>query len=190
MSYKIYADVNAAINIVVQGKNTGVSITQSDGTVYNTNSAGAITVPLADEDFTNAIIKDFPLSQYGNPYSPALNITVSGLNLVFNSSIPLFMGGLYLMVPTQTLTLGANSTYNIYVQTIQGVPSYKFSLSEEPETSVNMFIGKAVTNASTITSNTITIVSRFSMYRASTTQRGGSFPVSTGHPSQTGSIGW
>lgn len=190
MAYKIVADVNSASNIVVQGKNTGVSITQSDGTVYNTNSAGAINVPLATEDFTNKIISNFPLSQYGNPYSPALNITVSGLNLVFNSPVPLFIGGLYLQVPAQTLTLTANATYNIYVRTSQGVPSYKFSTTEQPETSVNMFIGKAVTNATTITSNTVALVSRFSNYRASTTQQGSAFPVSTGHPAQTGSIGW
>lgn len=190
MAYKIKADVNTAKNVVVQNKNTGVSITTNDGTVYNTNSAGAITVPVATEDYTNNIIRDFPLSQYGSPYDAALNITSSGLNLNFNKVIPLFMGGLNTTVPTQTITLGASRTYNVYVGLSMGVPSYHVSTSEEPETNVNMFIGKVTTSASAVTSNTITIVSRFSNYRASTTKIGGAFPVSTGNPTQTGTINW
>lgn len=190
MSYKIKADVNTAKNVVVQNKNTGVSITTNDGTVYNTNSAGAINVPVATEDYINSTIRDFPLSQYGSPYDTALNITSSGLNLVFNKVIPLFMGGLNISVPTQTISLGANRTYNVYVGLSMGVPSYHVNTSEEPETNVNMFIGKVITNASAVTSNTIATVSRFGNYRASTTNIGGAFPVSTGYPTQTGTINW
>lgn len=190
MAFTIKSDVNAGKNIVVQGKNSGVSITTNDGTVYNTNSAGAVTVPVANEDFVNDTIRDFPLSQYGDPYDTVLNITSSGLNLNFNKVIPLFMGGLYVLTPTQSITLAANRTYNVYVGLSLGIPSYHVNTAEEPETNVNMFIGKVVTNASSVTSNGIAQVSRFSNYRASTTQRGGAFPVSTGHPTQTGTINW
>ena len=190
MAFTIKSDVDVGKNIVVQGKNSGVSITTTDGTVYNTNSAGAVTVPVVTEDGVNDTIREFPLSQYGDPYDTVLNITSTGLNLNFNKVIPLFMGGLYVQAPTQSIILSANTTYNVFVSLSMGVPSYHINTAEEPETSVNMFIGTVVTNGSSVTANNITQVSRFSNYRASTTQRGGSFPVSTGHPTQTGTINW
>lgn len=195
MTFKIKADVNAAKNIVVQKKNTGVSVTTRDGTVYNTNSAGEVTVPVADSDYTSDIIRDFPLSQYGDPYNPALNITSAGFILQFNKIVPLFIGGTYIMVPAQLLDLNAkgtaqSKTINIYVQLELGVPSYHFNTAEEAETNVNMFIGKVTTNATSITAININPISRFGVYRASTTNVGGAFPVSTGHPTQTGTINW
>lgn len=195
MAYKIKADVNAAKNIVVQGKNTGVSVTTSDGTVYDTSSTGTITVPVASKDETNGIVREFPLSQYGDPYDTVLNITSSAFNLSFNKIIPLFMSGLFVNIPVQTLNLNsggnaANKTFNIYVSLKLGAPSYHFSLSNEAETNVNMFIGKVVTNGTAVTSINITQVSRFGVYRASTTNIGAAFPVSTGHPTQTGTINW
>lgn len=190
MSFKIKADVNLGKNIVVQNKNTGVSVTTGDGTVYNTNSAGEITVPVATSDYTSSTLRDFPISQYGDPYNTGLNMSSSGLNLSFNSQIPLFMTGLYMQIPTQTLSLVANRTYNVYVGLTMGIASYHVNTAEEPETSVNMFIGKVVTNASAVTSNTVAVVSRFGNYRASTTKIGGAFPVSTGLPTQSGIINW
>lgn len=195
MTFKIKADVNSAKNIVVQNKNTGVSVTTGDGTVYNTNSNGEVTVPVADKDYTNDIIRDFPLSQYGDPYNPELNISGSGFNLQFNNIVPLFLGGLYVLVPGQVLNLNVNNnaqnrTINIYVRLELGIPSYHFNFAEEAETNVSMFIGKVTTNSTSITSVNINPISRFGVFRASTTNIGGAFPVSTGHPTQTGTINW
>lgn len=196
MSFKIKADVNTAKNVVVQNKNTGLSITTQSGDVYNTDGSGRIVVPVADKDYTNYIVREFPLSQYGELYDNAnLNISSTGFVLNFNREVSVFIGGLYDMVPVQSLNLNvnnnaANKTINIYVQLELGVPSYHFNISEEGETPTNMFIGKVTTNGSAITNININAVSRFSVYRASATNIGGAFPVSSGHPTQTGTINW
>lgn len=195
MSFKIKAHVNAAKNIVVQDKNTGVSVTTLDGTVYNTNSAGELNVPVADTDYTNDNLRNFPLSQYGDPYDTSLGIVSSGFTLSFNKDIPLFLNGLYFLIPPSSINLNINNDaqnkkINIYVKLRLGFPEYFFSFNDEPETNVNMFIGTVNTNSSSITSININHVSRFGVYRPSTSNIGAAFPVSTGHPTQSGTINW
>lgn len=195
MSYKFRTDVNTATQVKVQGKNTGLSITSGSGDVYNTNSTGEITFPVLTTDDVDYITLELPLSQYGELYdNSSLGITSTGLNLNFTRIVPMFMAGIYYKVPTQTITLASapsgTYTYNIYVGLELGVPLYSASRAENVENEIQMFIGTVTVSTSSITSINVNRVSRFGTYRPSTTQKGSSFPVSTGHPSQTGTINW
>ena len=190
---KIYkANVNTAAPVVVQNKTTGIEITDGKGNIYSTTETGNITVPLVTEDQTNYIIREFPLSQFGDMYDDdILNITSSTNIISFNEEIPVFMSGVYFKIPSYSTTLTLNNTtYYVYVNMVQGTASYNISSTEEPETDVNMFIGTVQTGTGVISSINISKVSRFSTFRPSINQIGGAFPVSTGHPSQTGTINW
>lgn len=196
MAFVIKAHVNAAKNIVVQNKNTGLSITTNTGTYY-ANTNGAITVPLVTKDDANYILRELPLSQFGDLYdSSSFNITSNGFVLTFNKAIPMFMAGVLTYMPIASYNLAlyntpaTNQTFCVYVKLDQGEPTYDFSVREQSETEVCMFVGKITTNATQVTSNSISKVSRFSTYRPSITKIGAAFPVSTGNPAQTGTINW
>lgn len=195
MAYKFISDVDLTAQAKVQGKNSGLTITSGTGEVYNTTSAGEITFPLLDKDDVDYITLELPLSQYGELYdNTALNITSSGLNLMFNREVPLFMGGIYFKIPTQTIPLQApaSGTYNyfIYVVLDLGKPTYIAQRAEGLENEISMYIGNVVVSSSAITFINVNRVSRFGTYRPSVNQQGSAFPVSTGHPAQTGTINW
>ncbi|WP_416469719.1 hypothetical protein [Salmonella enterica] len=195
MSMKYITDVNAASQIKVQNKNTGLSITAGTGQVFNTNSSGEITFPVLTTDDVNYITSELPLSQYGELYDDnSLNITATGFNLTFNREIPLFMSGKYFKVPLQSIPLappsGGSYTYYIYVRLVLGEPIYTALRSEGQETETSMFIGTAIVSTTGITNINVNRVSRFNIYRPNVTQKGASFPVSTGHPAQSGTINW
>lgn len=195
MPLQYRTDVNAAGQIKVQNKTTGVSITSGNGQVYSTTSSGAITFPVLTTDDVDYITLELPLSQFGELYeNTSLNITSTGLVLKFNRIIPLFMSGIYYDVPVQNITAQAatsgTATYYVYVKLELGAPKYFISRTEGVENEITMFIGTITVSTTTITAININKVSRFGTYRPSTTQKGSSFPVSTGHPSQTGSINW
>lgn len=195
MPLKYRTDVNAAGQIVVQGNTTGLTITSGNGQVYPTTTDGAITFPVLTTDDVDYITLELPLSQFGELYeNTSLNITNTGLSLRFNRSIPLFMSGIYYDVPVQNITVPAASsgtmTYYVYVNLELGTPGYFISSTEGVENEITMFIGTINVSTTTITSININKVSRFGTYRPSTTNKGSSFPVSTGHPAQTGTINW
>lgn len=195
MPLQYRTDVNAAGQIVVQGKTTGLSITSGNGQIHSTTSSGAVTFPVLTTDDVDYITLELPLSQYGELYEDTnLNVTNTGLVLKFNRSIPLFMSGLYYDVPMQNITVPAavtgTITYFVYINLELGTPVYFISPTEGVENEITMFIGTITVSTTTITSININKVSRFGTYRPSTTQKGSSFPVSTGHPAQTGSINW
>lgn len=195
MSYKFRSDVNTASQIKVQGKNTGLSITSGSGDVYNTNSAGEITFPVLTTDDVDYITLELPLSQYGELYDNiSLGITNTGFTLNFTREVPLFMAGIYFKAPVQSIPLpppaSGTYTYFVYVELELGVPMYSVSRAEGVENEIRMYIGSVTVSTTTITAINVNRVSRFGTYRPSTTQKGSSFPVSTGHPSQTGTINW
>lgn len=119
-----------------------------------------------------------------------------GFFLYFTEVTPLFMSGQYFDVPISVIDLDSvvtnpgNRTFFVYIQLYLGSPRYVVSLSEIPESNTNMYIGKISTDGTKVASLNITKVSRFDVYRPSLTQIGGAFPVSSGNPSQTGSIQW
>lgn len=195
MSYKFRTDVSTASQIKVQGKNTGLSITSGSGEVFNTDKNGEITFPLLTTDDVDYITHELPLSQYGELYeNTSLDITASGFNLVFNREIPLFMSGTFFKIPTQSIPLPPPAigtyTYYIHVELNLGIPSYTAKRNESPEDTINMLIGTVTVSTTGITNINVNKVSRFNIYRPSTTQIGAAFPVSTGNPAQSGTINW
>lgn len=192
MAKKYIANVDTVGPVIVQGKSTGLTVSTDNGTtLYSTDVNGAINVPLSTKDSTEYIIREFPLSQYGDIYdSTPLNITSKSMNLSFNDVEPVFMAGIITSVQPSTLVVPASNIAYLYITMDQGVATYSISSIEIPETEVNMFIGHITTNLSIVTGIFINKISRFSTYRPSDVQIGSAFPVSTGHPATTGTINW
>lgn len=119
-----------------------------------------------------------------------------GFYIYFTETTPLFMSGQYFDVPISVIDLNdvtsapGNKSYYIYVQLILGTPKYVASLTEIPESATTMFIGTATTDGTKVSALNINKVSRFDVYRPSLTQIGSAFPVSSGNPTQSGTIGW
>lgn len=119
-----------------------------------------------------------------------------GFYIYFTETTPLFMSGQYFDVPISVIDLDdvtaspGNKSYFIYIQLVLGTPRYVASLTEIPESATTMFIGTATTDGTKVSALNIKKVSRFDVYRPSLTQIGSAFPVSSGNPAQTGSIGW
>lgn len=119
-----------------------------------------------------------------------------GFYIYFTEVTPLFMSGQYFDIPISVVSLDevtaspANKSYFIYIQLVLGTPRYVASLTEIPESATTMFIGTATTDGTKVSALNIKKVSRFDVYRPSLTQIGSAFPVSSGNPAQTGSIGW
>ncbi|AMM43713.1 structural protein [Pectobacterium phage vB_PcaM_CBB] len=119
-----------------------------------------------------------------------------GFYIYFTETTPLFISGQYFDVPISVISLDqvtaspGNKSYFIYIQLVLGTPRYVASLTELPESSTTMFIGTATTDGTKVSSLNIKKVSRFDVYRPSLTQIGSAFPVSSGNPTQSGTIGW
>ena len=195
MAYIIRSDIEAMSQIVVQNKNTGLSISDINDISYRTDANGECTFPLLTKDEVDSIVSGLPLSQYGELYDvSSLSITSSGYSLRFNREIPAFIGGyLYnypvVAVTAPTVASGTQTQY-VYATLVLGEPIYRISTSQLQESQIIMFIGTITVGTSGITAINIERVSRFNTYRPSTTQKGSSFPVSTGNPTQTGTLDW
>lgn len=119
-----------------------------------------------------------------------------GFYIYFTEVTPLFMSGQYFDVPISVVNLDevtavpGNKSYFIYIQLVLGTPKYVASLTEIPESATTMFLGTATTDGTKVSSLNIKKVSRFDVYRPSLTQIGSAFPVSSGNPTQSGTIGW
>lgn len=119
-----------------------------------------------------------------------------GFYLYFTEVTPLFMSGQYFDVPITAIDLSTvqanpgNTTFYVYIKLALGTPSYVVSTTTLPETDTQMFIGTIVTDGTKVATLNIKKVSRLDTYRPSTTQIGSAFPVSTGNPTQSGTINW
>ncbi|UTS53817.1 hypothetical protein UES1_450 [Escherichia phage UE-S1] len=195
MAYKIRADLKAMEQVTVQGKRTGLGVLGNNMTYYPTNSDGECTFPSITKDDIDFIVNGFPITQYGELYdNENLNITSSGNKLTFNREIPSFIGGYLYKFPAVSVfaspvTSGTQTQY-VYATLVLGEPIYKVSPIQMQESEIIMFIGTIIVGTSGITNINIDKVSRFSTFRPNVTQKGSSFPVSSGKPSETGSISW
>ncbi|UYE98569.1 putative structural protein [Xanthomonas phage XbC2] len=119
-----------------------------------------------------------------------------GFYLYFTEVTPLFLSGQYFDVPITAIDLSTvqanpgNTTFYVYIKLALGTPSYVVSTTTLPETDTQMFLGTIVTDGTKVATLNIKKVSRLDTYRPSTTQIGSAFPVSTGNPTQTGTITW
>lgn len=125
----------------------------------------------------------------------AQDVTV-GFYLYFTERVPVFMNGKYYELPITTIDLNdiksnpGNTTYFVYVRVVNDAISYVVSETEAAETDTNMYIGTFQTDGTKVSSININKVSRIGIYRPSETQIGSAFPVSTGLPTENGSINW
>lgn len=195
MAYKIRSDVETMTQVTVQGKSTGLSVTDHENKTYQTDINGECTFPVLTTDDVNYIINELPLSQYGEIYeNTSLAIQSSGYNLTFTRPIPALLGGLLYTFPATTVVAptvaSGTQTQYVYATLVLGEPQYKISATQLTETYIDMFIGTLTVGTAGISAININKVSRFSTYRPSVTQKGSAIPVSTGNPAQAGTIGW
>ena len=202
MAYTIKTDLDVKKNIVVQGKVVGVNISTDEEvddkqTQYYANTSGHIQIPIPTKSDVDYIFKQLPLTQFGAVDTAPLSVSYSGYVVTFNSVIPMFMGGQFFEILSgSTINLTtfqsspANSLFYVYITLVLGVPTYNVSKTAIAESAICAYIGTIQTGANAITSLNLNKVSRFDVYRPSTTQIGSSFPVSTGNPQDTGTINW
>ncbi|MED6699460.1 hypothetical protein VWH97_06970 [Escherichia coli O157] len=196
MAYKFRSDVEAYASVKSQGKNTGTTITDRSGNVYQADANGNVDVPLMSTDDVNYITSSFPLSQFGSLYSTEpLGISAAGFNLTFSKELPLFMAGAAYTLPAKTITdpgvTGTNiETHYVYVILDVGVADYLISKTQRPESSVNMYIGQLTVFPDGITGVSINKVSRFDDFRVSATKIGSAIPISSGTPDVNSGTEW
>ncbi len=196
MSYKFRADVEAYASVKSQGKNTGTTITDRTGNIYQADANGNVDVPLMSTDDVNYLTSSFPLSQFGSLYSTdPLGISAAGFKLTFSKELPLFMAGAAYTLPAKTITdpgvSGTNiETHYVYVILDVGVADYLISKTQRPESSVNMYIGQLTVFPDGITGVSINKVSRFDDFRVSVTKVGSAIPISSGTPDVNSGTEW
>ncbi|EON7637297.1 hypothetical protein ABV23_RS02225 [Escherichia coli] len=196
MAYKFRSDVEAYASVKSQGKNTGTTITDRSGNVYQADANGNVDVPLMSTDDVNYITSSFPLSQFGSLYSTEpLGITAAGFKLTFSKELPLFMAGAVYTLPAKTITdpgvTGTNiETHYVYVILDVGVADYIISKTQRPESNVNMYIGQMTVFPDGITGVSINKVSRFDDFRVSATKIGSAIPISSGTPDVNSGTEW
>lgn len=93
---------------------------------------------------------------------------------------------------TEQISNPANKTIYVYATLSQGSAFLEFLETPAIETNFRTYLGQLTTDLTGITGGTLSPVSRFQTFRASTTERGSSFAVSGGRPDQTTGInlGW
>jgi hypothetical protein len=137
----------------------------------------------------------------GNPPQSSFKVLVSqdvsqGWVVYFTEATPVVLSGqAFTLLPT-SLNLStmfgayANKTFYIYVKLIGGVAQYEISQTVQAESSVCMYIGKVITDATKITSINVNKVTRLDNYRVSNLPVGSAIPVSTGSPTDPDSLSW
>lgn len=139
-----------------------------------------------------------PVSQYGDTTNASLGITTSGFVLTFTKAIQAYVLGTFKLFPIMTLNLAntdpspANKTFYVYVTVSGGDLVYVVSQAKLPETLSLMYVGKVVTNGTSITAMTIGRVSRLGANRISTSPQGSAIPTTAGNPTAPAKLnaGW
>lgn len=118
-----------------------------------------------------------------------------GWNVYISQEVPVFLGGVYHVLPPQHFNLEDLSSYPPHNQVFKmyveldphtKIPAYRIINTTLEETLERVYIGSIVTNAESIDSITMEKVTRFLTYRPSTVQRGSAIPCSGGVPSSPG----
>lgn len=196
MAYKFRSDVEAYASVKSQGKNTGTTITDRSGNVYQADANGNVDVPLMSTDDVNYFTSSFPLSQFGSLYSiDQVDIYTDGFNLTFSNEFPLFMAGAVYALPAKTITdpgvTGTNNeTHYLYAILDGGVADYLISKTVLPESRVNMYIGLLIVFPDGITGVNIKRASRFDNFKGSATKIGSAIPISSGTPDVNSGTEW
>lgn len=133
----------------------------------------------------------FPIDQFGTLDTSPIPQTNTATVVNVTAGVPLLISGQYFTLPALTFTPGVSKTIFVYAKLVAGAAQWLASQTEIADSLTNMLVGKVITDASgNIASNTIGKVTRVDGYRISTTAAGSAIPVSTGLPSQTGTLAW
>lgn len=155
---------------------------------------GGVAGSTVDASLANRIPEGIlPLSRYGALDGSAIPFTSSGLTVSWTAAVYAMMRGFSRPVAAYSQTLQANTTYNVYLRFNGVATSYLITTDVLAETTSRMFIGKIVTGASGVTSNTVTRVTRIDTYRMTGTPAGSAVPVTVGTPNNVGqtlATGW
>lgn len=193
MPYKIKGILNVSKTLKARSRYVGTAIKfNNSSTLYKANTSGVVSIPDIGGSGIGTIVQNLPISQFGKPSSQSLNFSINGSLISFGVN-PLFMVGQYFDVESTVIDVSSvgSTTVFVYINLDNGFPMYTISDTEIPETHTTMNIGVITKNSSgDVISNTLKPVSRFDIYRFSTTPQGASAPVSTGNPAQAGNISW
>lgn len=191
MANKIIGDLQVSGTVTSLGKTVAVSV---NGTPADAN--GNIQVEIYNREEILNMFGILPLTRYGEINSDPIAVSNSGFVFNIDNPVQVFMAGKFATIDAFSIDLSTvsspatNKTFYVYVQSVQGLFQYTVSTTEIVETFTNCFIGTITTDGTGITANTIQKVTRLDIYRPSSTAKGSAIPVSTGLPSQPGSIGW
>ncbi|SOK58414.1 Phage minor tail protein [Yersinia phage fHe-Yen9-04] len=142
------------------------------------------------------------LAQY-NDWTPnstpiliASQDVAEGYILYFTEKTPVLIAGKVYNLPITTIDLHdikanpASTTFYVYVTLDEGLISYNVSTSQIAESLTNMYIGTCTTNNIQISSINIIKRSRLDTYSPELNAKGSAIPVSSGLPTQNGTITW
>lgn len=162
----------------------------------------------ADDDRVRIIFQPTgtTLAQYnawtanGAPILLASQDVAQGFVVYFTEETPVILSGKSFTLSVTNIDLStikanpANTTFNVYVQMVEGTAQYLITeevIAETGTTAYNtLWIGTITTNSLQISSINIQKRSRLDVFGPSIQPAGSSFPVSSGLPSGTGSAQW
>ena len=123
-----------------------------------------------------------------------------GFIIYFTEETPVILSGKSFTMSVTNIDLTtiksnpANTTFQVYVQMVEGLARYKITEEVIAETGTSaynlLWIGTITTNSLQISSINIQKRSRLDVFGPSVQPAGSSFPVSSGLPSGNGSIQW
>jgi hypothetical protein len=148
---------------------------------------GGVKSITVDASLANRIPEGIlPIARYGDQANSAVPVTFSGLTVSFTAEVPAMMSGYARNVPIYSEALKPNSTYYVYLRWNGSAMSYLFSTEDLAETNSRMYLGRVVTNATVVTSLSLTRVTRIDTYRVTTGGLGSAIPATPGLPNADG----
>lgn len=189
--------IKGTLNVGKTAYSNGKSVV----TTLNSQNRDSTTKGFTVNSYTNdqflSMISALPISNF----IPNENlISTSNFSISFNSVNPALLSGNYLELPIVTINLTtiksdpSSTIFYVYISMVQGIAAYKITTVPVAESGNNGYnncwIGTIQTNATEISTTNIIARSRIDVFGLSSTAAGSSIPVSTGLPSQNGSISW
>lgn len=144
---------------------------------------GGLNSATVDASLANRIPEGIlPIARYGALSGAAIPVSSTGLTVMWTAEVHAVMMGRYRPAPVYSVTLQPNTTYNVYLRYNGTKTSYLVTTDDLAETTTSMYLGRIITGASAVTSNTVTRVTRIDTYRVTATPSGSALPVTVGTP--------
>lgn len=171
-------------------------VTSVDGVVRDSTTLG-FNIDAYTTDQMIAMVTVLPVSNF---VPVAGLITYSDYTINFTVQNDALLSGNYLVLPITSIDLNSvvlnpeSSTFFVYITMVQGLAKYLISATEITDATTAAYnlllIGTITTNTTQISAVNISAKSRLDVVSPSAVAAKSSFPVSTGLPSQSGTITW